>query len=129
LNFIYILASIKLYFDYKILLSQTIPKSKFDIEPDEWVNLGATSDNDTVITQTFDELWNMYQNPDTGVTDENSVIIQVRIIATCLSIKIKGKTGALSFIISVIRDIQILLYLGFLLSRIIYLFVTPIFQI
>ena len=52
----------------------------------------------------------MYQNPDTGVTDENSVIIQVRIIATCLSIKIKGKTGALSFIISVIRDIQILLY-------------------
>ena len=56
---------------------QAIPQTIFDAKPDEWINLGTTTENGTVITQTFDELWTMYQFPDRGDVIENNMIIQV----------------------------------------------------
>ncbi|CAC5416734.1 PKD1L2 [Mytilus coruscus] len=59
----------------------------FDTEPAQWVNIGLEILSDgTNVTKTFDELWDMYQNPDYGdVTTQSDIIEQLTKFSTILA--------------------------------------------
>ena len=57
----------------------------FDTDPGLWVNLGVEAQSDgTRIYKTFDELWDMYQNPDRGDVVSQNEIIAVNIFSSCM---------------------------------------------
>lgn len=64
-----------------------LPKTIFDIDPYDWVNIGVeTTSNGSIVHRSFDELWDMYDNPDYGDSVANNDIISVRTYILILSL-------------------------------------------